>query len=776
MSYKRKTSSLSQSSGSDLSDAGKELELLATKKHKKSYAYSSDESKSSSKSASRSKSRSGSGSDSGTARSRSASRSKSRSGSRGRSSSRSQSEPEERKRSSSGSDSGTGGSHRMDQSPENIKRLSEASLESSGSEKNKRLLKASDRKPSYKLQSAINEDLDSDNDDDQRQKKTGKKYKTGNKNITESWREEFDDGLDSDLVGDDDDRDALEEMTEKQREEELFRRAERREELRKRYEISNKLRLQNKERKTRSSSSSSSEQSQISRSKADSDKGLPFMPTEARRKGYEEKHAAKFSALSNLKAAREEKERKEKERLEKEAKSRKKKKHSGAESGSDDLARSKKKMKASDIYSSSSSGGEENERRRSSSSSSSSSSVSSVSSGESDTERHKSNKVVKKAKTIESKEDLEKSRLSRFKIDKFVHLPIFKRTVVGCYVRIGIGQNTERNIPVYRIAEITDVCETAKIYNVMNTRTNIGLKLRHGKHERVFRAQFISNSPFTDSEFSKWKQTCETEHVELPTIQHCEDKAESIRKALTYRYSSADVDKILASKEKFSKHPHNYAMTKAKLQKEREQHLDAGNHEQVEKLDQKLAELEERAEELDRKRTSSIATISLINDRNRKNNILRAEKDIKSEAMRLKLEGHFDDPFTRRKTAPTLSMPKSKDLAEEDEMTTEKLLQLEQEKKRKKEEQLKALIDREAAITEVTSHKKDKKDSKSVTGSEDIFNAHDFDIDINVSEMADNSIPTSIALKPVTTSSSSSTGPTRRSIKIEEYKKKRGII
>ena len=45
------------------------------------------------------------------------------------------------------------------------------------------------------------------------------------------------------------------------------------------------------------------------------------------------------------------------------------------------------------------------------------------------------------------------------------------------------------------------------------------------------------------------------------------------RKALTYRFSSADVDKILASKEKFSAHPHNYAMTKARLQKEREQHL-----------------------------------------------------------------------------------------------------------------------------------------------------------------------------------------------------------
>ena len=91
-------------------------------------------------------------------------------------------------------------------------------------------------------------------------------------------------------------------------------------------------------------------------------------------------------------------------------------------------------MKASDIYSSSSSGGEE-ERRRSSSSSSSSSSVSSISSGESDTERHKSKKVVKKAKTIDSREDLERIRLSRFKIDKFVHLPIFKRTILGCFVR-----------------------------------------------------------------------------------------------------------------------------------------------------------------------------------------------------------------------------------------------------------------------------------------------------------------------------------------------------
>ena len=100
---------------------------------------------------------------------------------------------------------------------------------------------------------------------------------------------------------------------------------------------------------------------------------------------------------------------------------------------------------------------------------------------------------VKKAKVIDSLEDLEKIRLSRFKIDKFVHLPIFKKTVVGCFVRIGIGHNKEKNDPVYRVAEITDVCETAKVYDVMNSQTNIGLRLKHGKQETVFRYRVTSS-------------------------------------------------------------------------------------------------------------------------------------------------------------------------------------------------------------------------------------------------------------------------------------------
>ena len=85
-------------------------------------------------------------------------------------------------------------------------------------------------------------------------------------------------------------------------------------------------------------------------------------------------------------------------------------------------------------------------------------------------------------------------------------------------------------------------------------------------------------------------------------------------------------------------------------------------------------------------------------------------------------------------------------------MTSEKLMQLELEKKKRKELQLQAMKDREdAALLAVKSiifvilyiysllsqkRKKDKgSSSKGASKSDDIFNAHDFEIDINVAEV-----------------------------------------
>ena len=54
-------------------------------------------------------------------------------------------------------------------------------------------------------------------------------------NNFDSAQEEFDDGLDENLIRDDEDRKRLEQMTEKEREQELFNRIEKRELMRTRY-------------------------------------------------------------------------------------------------------------------------------------------------------------------------------------------------------------------------------------------------------------------------------------------------------------------------------------------------------------------------------------------------------------------------------------------------------------------------------------------------------------------------------------------------------------
>ena len=110
-------------------------------------------------------------------------------------------------------------------------------------------------------------------------------------------------------------------------------------------------------------------------------------------------------------------------------------------------------------------------------------------------------------------------------------------------------------------------------------------------------------------------------------------------------------------------------------------------------------------------------------------------------------EGHVDDPFTRRKTVPTLSTnkkPEEEDEDEDIEMTTERLHALEQKRimKIEKEKQEKAEqmenIRRKMEDEDALSKKEKKKmaAASSKSSNQDIFNAHDFDIDINVSEMA----------------------------------------
>jgi RNA polymerase-associated protein RTF1 len=214
----------------------------------------------------------------------------------------------------------------------------------------------------------------------------------------------FYDGYDSDLIGNEEDRRRLDMMTEKEREEEIYRRTEQRDLLMKQFEMKKKLKqqqraarkLHEKENVQLKSKSKSVTMHEEHHGESEEDLNKVVL---ARRKTNETKrkdtHVSK--ALANLKADREKK-KQQAENLQKQA----------------------KKLRTKDVFSSSSD--EEDGESKSSDDESNKSSYSQESESLSrrssvDDEDSKSDSAESK-RFISSKEDLNKVKMSRFKVEK----------------------------------------------------------------------------------------------------------------------------------------------------------------------------------------------------------------------------------------------------------------------------------------------------------------------------------------------------------------------
>lgn len=585
--------------------------------------------------------------------------------------------------------------------------------------------------------------------------------------------EEFNDGYGSDLMGDEDDRSRLAQMTEKEREQEIFKRIEAREVMKTRFNIEKKLRqAKRRELKKQKLTSTSQPEKKMATE-------LPTLDLKERvlerKKTVEEnrgKAGNKFDAMKLLKARREEKrEREEKEKQQKIEQEKLKEEQANADkdSASEDTmtARSHKtKLKASDVYSDDSGSSSDESvavgkpKPKTKNDASSSDSSSSSSDSDSDSRVRSS-----RAQCISTRDQLNQMKLSRHKLERFVHLPFFKRVAVGSFVRIMIGPNKGR--PVYRVGEIMDVCETGKVYQLGNTRTNKGVKLRHGTQERVFRLEYASNQEFSDSEFVKWRETCQTQGVSLPTVDQLEKKIKDIKEATSYEFKEEDIEKIVKEKERFKTTPYNYAMKKTQLMKDRDMAQATGDVVRASELQEELNLLEERAIKLDRMRTSTISSISYINDRNRKKNVEEAEKAILAELKATKGQ-KADDPFTRRHTKPSMVTKVKRPVVHKEETAKAPLAV---------DGSAADAVDSAAAAPVVGAEKVDKENDTQVKKvnpqkqGEDMYAAHDFDIkiDFDVPTPTAN-VPTPTVERPV------SDGPPKRSLNIEDYKRRRGFI
>lgn len=618
--------------------------------------------------------------------------------------------------------------------------------------------------------------------------------------------EEFNDGYDENLMGDDEDRRRLEQMTEKEREQELFNRIEQREVLKTRFEIERKLKKA-KEKEQRMKAKKEGKKEKSSSSSSSPVRAAAAEPSNQRLKEVEAKRgtSTKMQKLNELRLQREkkkqdqedrEKQRRDEEEKKQEAKSKKKKNKLQANevfSSSDESGKGSDKSDDEDAGSAKGSASPKRRSRSRSSSSSSSSSNSSKSGSKSRSRSRSSgsgsdNEVSRensKPKTITTKEELNRIRISRFKLERWVHTPFFKDTVLNCFARVNIGTN--KGEAVYRITEIVGVKETGKIYDFGASKTNKALRLRYAKAERDYRLEYISNSDFTDKEYEKWIEAMTTADLPLPTLKEVEKKERSIKEAYAFKFNDDSISKMVEEKEKFRKNPINYAMRKTRLQKVLEVAQTNGEVEKAEGLKTQLDALEERAAELDRQRTKNISSVTYINERNRTNNI-RVVSNAMVEEFQIQKE-QAADPFMRKNSAPIMV-----NMAKDETGKVKNSHHMQFLEERYSSDKPKWVRDREAAKATALTAAADAKallegplkdlegprvNSTGGGGSrnEDLFSCHDFDvnIDLNVPSSLPTTTPSNEPRLGTNLTPGGSSGP-KRTLNLEDYKRKKGLI
>ncbi|CAK5027550.1 unnamed protein product [Meloidogyne enterolobii] len=124
------------------------------------------------------------------------------------------------------------------------------------------------------------------------------------------------------------------------------------------------------------------------------------------------------------------------------------------------------------------------------------------------------------------------------------------------------------------IAQVVDVVETAKVYEVepnTDIRTNKGLKLKicNNDAQRVIRLEFVSNSNFTETEYSFWLNRMKETETSLPTIDFVKKKQKEMHDALNYKFTDSEINLMVREKSRFKKQPTNFAFEKSELIKQK---------------------------------------------------------------------------------------------------------------------------------------------------------------------------------------------------------------
>ena len=159
---------------------------------------------------------------------------------------------------------------------------------------------------------------------------------------------------------------------------------------------------------------------------------------------------------------------------------------------------------------------------------------------------------------------MERIRLTRRKLAKWLNEPFFEAAAVGCFVRIGIGATGPDQLPQYRVAEITAVKDGFREYEIEGkVKTTKRLELAIGASHRNFQMSYVSNSDFEMKELEKYgrmmKAANEGRGLKTKTKTEIDEKVKELLQAKNHTYSEAEIGALVAQNQKSSKIKGNLA-------------------------------------------------------------------------------------------------------------------------------------------------------------------------------------------------------------------------
>lgn len=315
-----------------------------------------------------------------------------------------------------------------------------------------------------------------------------------------------------------------------------------------------------------------------------------------------------------------------------------------------------------------------------------------MSDGEDDGDYHDSH-YIKDERPI-NLDDVNSCRIGRTALSKLCDYPGFEDAVQDVFVRLSMfDKETNRN--VYRMTQIKGSFEfrkalpsysfciwltlllglkTGRTYSMLDgsRRTDKHLILVHGKSERDFPMDLMSDSRFTDSEFNRWKLTLEADKISFPSVSHLRNKAKALNELATRPLTTEEVSAMIAKRNSGKADYLKSIEQRRKLQQRREEAIAAKDDDAVLQIDKELQELEDQQSGPARGETQ-MQRMARINAENRKRNMAEirkaeiAEKRAHREALEKAGSGGstFANPFMRVKTTVKFKhdMENKKDVA-----------------------------------------------------------------------------------------------------------------